>query len=122
MRAEDLPLAVLALLTLVVAVPPWMEAWQASELTQQTAWMLGLALPTLAVLFVVSWVKPSLVPTVMGAFVLSGVLVLAPQLWKLTGMAAGRLSGGLAQLAIQVALPVLVVTYMAGLGWRRAKA
>lgn len=121
MRAEDLPLAVLALLTLVTLIPAWMHVLGSAGLTGQQAWLAGLLLPATCTLFITSWVRPSLVNPVLGGFVLAGVMVLAPQLWSLTGMAADRLAdGSLAKLAVQVALPVLLVTYAAGLGWSRA--
>jgi len=122
MRAEDLPLAVLALLTIVVAVPPWLNATGSTDLGIQTSVMVGLALPAMLSLFVASWVRPSLVQPFLGGFVLIGIILLVPQLWALTGMAASRIGGGVAQTVIQVALPVLLIMYAAGLGWRRSRA
>lgn len=122
MRSEDFPIAILALLSIVTLVPAWLYALDASSLSGQTAWVAGLVLPAMVTLYLVSWVRPSLVGPVLGAWVLAGSLAIAPQLWTLAGLASDSLPGdSVAGLAVQVALPVLIVAYVAGLGWARAR-
>lgn len=120
MRPEDLPLAVLALIAMVVLVPAWLQQMESTNLRPQAAWIMRLGMPSLAILFIASWVRPSIVQPVLGVLVLAGVVALAPQFWTLTGMAAGAVApGSLSRLAIQLALPAVILAFAASLGWRR---
>jgi hypothetical protein len=120
MRPRDLPIAIVAFLGLVVVVPMVTSFVGSAGLETQDAFLAGLALPGVVLLYTASWVKPDLAGPVLGALVLASFMVMAPWLWRASGLAAGALAdGSLAELAFRLALPLVILAALATAGYRR---
>jgi hypothetical protein len=73
-------------------------------------------------LFLTSWVQPDLAGMVQGGLVLVAVMVMAPWLWRMTGMASDAFAPNpLAALLLRGAMSLLVLSTVAGLGYQRLK-
>lgn len=121
MRPQDLPVAIVALLGIVAVVPAWTHFTMENQaLAGSDAFLAALVLPAAVLMFTASWVKPQMAETVMGLFVLVGVMVMAPWIWEAAGLAASYMTDQpLAKTALQAALPLVVLAFVATMGMRR---
>jgi len=121
MESDDLIVAVVALLAFVAMAPVWVHyLGQFAPPLATDLWLARLVLPAAILLFLVSWISPTLAGPVQGALVLVGVMALAPWLWRATGMASDALAQNpLAALLMRGAMSVLVLAAVAGLGYQR---
>jgi hypothetical protein len=123
MDPDDLPAAILAFLALVAILPAWVHYAGAFSPPEPEQAILGtLVIPAAAALLLTGWVRPELAGAVTGVFVLVGVIVVAPWLDALTGLAGGALAGHpLAELLVRATVAVLVVFFVLSLGRRRIR-
>lgn len=123
MDSDDLIVALVALLAFVAMAPVWVH--YLGEFTPTIAtdlWIARLVLPAAMLLFLTSWISPSISGVVQGGLILVGVMALAPWLWRATGMASDALSPNpLAALLMRGALSILVLTAIAGLGFQKLR-
>ena len=122
MRWHDLPAALLAFAALVAVLPAWAHfAGAFSPGSGAHAFIGGLVLPGVVLLYVASWVSPSVARAAAGGLVvLMGGLLLAPSWWRLTDMAVS-LQGlsPFAETLLRLALSVVVLAAVGTLGYAR---
>ena len=123
MESDDLIVSVVALLAFVAMAPAW--AHYVSEFSPGLAtdlWLARLVPAAAIMLFLTSWVQPDLAGMVQGGLVLVAVMVMAPWLWRMTGMASDVFAPNpLAALLLRGAMSLLVLSAVAGLGYQRLK-
>jgi hypothetical protein len=123
-RTDELPVALLAFIAFVVVAPIWTRYRSGFPAARPEDQVLAAAvLPAVVILFLTSWVKPELSRLALGGFMLFGVMVLAPWIFRFIDMLSGALvDDPLAQLALQLAVPLLVLSFLVSLGRRRMSA
>lgn len=110
MIPHRLPIAIVALLGLIAVLPVW-TAIDLSEFTLTTTFMAGMVLPAVVILYVSSWVRPSLAAPILGLFILIGIVALLPTIFGFVQVAT-NMTDGLVQLTFQLALPILLVVFI----------
>jgi len=123
-KPGEFVLAAVTAIGLVVFIPVWTAFVDLAGLTGQTLWVVSLLLPALVTLFAVSWIRPSMTTPVLGLFVLAAFMTgIAPQLWEIMELGAGAApTGGLTGPVLTLLPPLLALTYVMALGWRRLTA
>lgn len=123
MRSHQLPVALLAFLGLVAIVPAWVYFTNDYvTLRPEGTILASLVLPSTILLFLTSWIKPELTKPVLGLFVLIGIMVLAPWFFQFIDMVSGQLTDDpLAQLLIQLVVPLVILAFVAKLGFQRVR-
>lgn len=123
MDSRKLPIAFVVFLAFVAVVPVWTYfTGEYSNLRPEDSWLASLVLPAAVFLFITSWVKPELSGIVLGAFVIGGLMLLAPWWFRFIDMVSGALvDDPLAQLGLQIAIPLLIVAFVLSIGVRRLR-
>lgn len=124
MRADDLPLALLALAAFVVMAPAWTRYLSMfSAPAPEAGFLAALVLPATALLFLSGWVKPELAGVVLGGLLIVGTVLLAPWWLRLIGLVSDELAGGspFARVVLQLSLPALFLAFLFSMGKRRLK-
>lgn len=121
MRTDELVVALLGFMAFVVVAPVWTRYLSGfSAAGPEGQFLASLVLLAVAVLFLTSWVKPEFSRLALGGFILVGVMALAPWFFRFIDMVSAQLvDDPLAQFVLQLAVPVLVLTFLVSLGRRR---
>lgn len=119
MRPHRLPVALVAFIAIVVVLPIWL-AVDLSVLSSTNAFIAALILPAMVLLFASSWIKPEMAWPITGVFVLVGIMALGPTFDEFTRLAAEAAGvSGLAAVAIQLAVPLIILAFIATMAGRR---
>jgi len=124
MKTDELPIAILAFVAFVAVIPAWtfyLDLFSAQQ--PQDAFLAGLVIPAAAALFLTSWIKPEFSALVLGGFMLIGIILMYPWWFEMTDMiSAALVDNPMAQFLLQLAIPVLVLSFLVTLGRRRIQA
>lgn len=121
MRPHELPIALLAFIAFVVFAPAWMYYLGEFPIEHAEHGLIAMTVPGAALLlYITSWVHPDLAGKALGALLIAMVIVLVPWWWELVGMVSGAfVQNPFAQTLVQLALPAIILTYVAGLGYKK---
>jgi hypothetical protein len=122
-RTDDLPVALLGFIAIVVVAPIWLQYRSGfTAATPSGAFLASMILPAVVALYVSSWVSPELAGVVLGGFLVAGIVLLVPWLYEFADMLTGALvEDPLARTLVQLALPVVILTFLYQLGRRRLR-
>jgi hypothetical protein len=122
-RTDELPLGLLGFIAFVALAPIWTRyLGQFAAARPEDQFLAALVLPAAAILFVTSWVKPELSGLALGGFMIVSVVLMAPWLFKFIDMLSGQMvDSPLAQTVLELAVPLLVVSFLISLGRRRLR-
>lgn len=85
--------------------------------------MAALVLPAAAALYIVSWAKPEMTGVVLGAFVIGGLMLLAPWWFRFIDMISGQLTNDpFAQVLLELAIPIIFILFVITAGARQMGA
>ena len=124
MRADDLTAGILVFIAFVAMAPAW--TYYLGDFIPARSEHLVIALlvlPAVVTLFITSWIAPELASLATGASLLICMIVLAPWWWQMLHMISSALvDHPLAQLMIQLSIPLLIMSFVIALGRRRLSA
>ncbi len=103
-------IAIVAFLGLIAVIPMWMTA-DLGDLSLTNQFLAGIILPAIILLYISSWVKPSLAAPIMGVFVLVGLAAIAPTLFGFVQIGVNE-TDGFVQYGLRLALPVLFFVFV----------
>ena len=110
MIPHRLLVAVLAFIGLIVLAPMF-TAVDFTGLSLENAFLAGLVIPGIILLFITSWTRPSLAAPILGVFVLVGFVVIAPTIFNFVQIGANEFDG-FGGFAIQLAIPIIIIVYI----------
>jgi len=120
-KTDELPVALLGFMAFVVMAPIWTTyLGNFNAPRPEDGFLAALVLPAVAMLFITSWIKPEFSKLILGGFMIVGVVLLAPWWFRFIDMLSGVLTDDpLAQTVLQLAVPLLILSFLVQLGRRR---